>query len=28
VYVKTGAGWRFKSRTYLSPKEETASAVQ
>jgi hypothetical protein len=25
-YVKTGGGWRFKSRTYLSPKEEVASA--
>jgi hypothetical protein len=25
-YVKTAGGWRFKSRTYLSPKEETASA--
>jgi hypothetical protein len=28
TYVKTAAGWRFKSRTYLSPKEETASAIQ
>jgi hypothetical protein len=26
VYVKTSAGWRFKSRTYLSPKEETAAS--
>jgi hypothetical protein len=25
-YVKTAGGWRFKSRTYLSPKEEVASA--
>jgi hypothetical protein len=26
VYVKTAAGWKFKSRTYLSPKEEAAAA--
>jgi hypothetical protein len=26
VYVKTADGWKFKSRTYLSPKEETAAA--
>ena len=25
VYVKTAAGWKFKSRTYLSPKEEAAA---
>ena len=25
VYVKTPAGWKFKSRTYLSPKEEAAA---
>jgi hypothetical protein len=25
-YVKTAGGWRFKSRTYLSPKEEVAAA--
>jgi hypothetical protein len=25
TYVKTAAGWRFKTRTYLSPKEETAA---
>jgi SnoaL-like domain len=25
-YAKTPDGWRFKSRTYLSPKEEVASA--
>jgi hypothetical protein len=26
VYVKTADGWRFKSRKYLSPKEETAAS--
>ena len=26
VYVKAAGGWRFKSRTYLSPKEEAAAA--
>jgi hypothetical protein len=26
VYVKTAAGWKFKSRTYLSPKEEAAAS--
>ena len=26
VYVKTAEGWKFKSRTYLSPKEEAAAA--
>jgi hypothetical protein len=26
LYVKTAGGWKFKSRTYLSPKEETAAA--
>ena len=26
VYVKTAGGWRFKTRTYLSPKEEAAAA--
>jgi hypothetical protein len=25
LYVKTSAGWKFKSRTYLSPKEEAAA---
>jgi hypothetical protein len=25
VYVKTPAGWKFKSRTYLSPKEEASA---
>ena len=25
VYVRTAGGWKFKSRTYLSPKEETAA---
>jgi hypothetical protein len=25
TYVKTPAGWRFKTRTYLSPKEEAAA---
>ena len=25
-YVKTAGGWRIKSRTYLSPKEEVGSA--
>jgi len=25
VYVKTAAGWKFKSRTYLSPKEEASA---
>ncbi len=24
LYVKTSDGWKFKSRTYLSPKEEAA----
>ena len=24
TYVKTAAGWKFKTRTYLSPKEEAA----
>jgi hypothetical protein len=28
VYVKTAAGWRFKSRTYLSPKEEGEAAAR
>jgi hypothetical protein len=28
LYVKTPEGWKFKSRTYLSPKEETATAAQ
>jgi hypothetical protein len=28
VYVKTSGGWKFKSRTYLSPKEETAPPAQ
>jgi len=23
--VRTAAGWKFKSRTYLSPKEEAAT---
>jgi hypothetical protein len=27
-YVKTPDGWRFKSRTYLSPKEEQTGAAQ
>jgi len=25
-YVKTSGGWKFKSRTYLSPKDEQAAA--
>src|SRR4051812_38169214 len=25
VYVRTAAGWKFKTRTYLSPKEEAAA---
>jgi hypothetical protein len=28
VYVKTSGGWKFKSRTYLSPKEETPAPAQ
>ena len=28
LYVRTPDGWKFKSRTYLSPKEETAPAAQ
>jgi hypothetical protein len=27
-YVKTAEGWKFKSRTYLSPKEEQSAAAQ
>ena len=27
-YVMTPSGWKFKSRTYLSPKEEQAAAAQ
>lgn len=27
-YVKTPDGWKFKSRTYLSPKEEQAATTQ
>ena len=27
-YVKTAQGWKFKSRTYLSPKEEQSAAAQ
>jgi hypothetical protein len=27
-YVKTSGGWKFKSRTYLSPKDEQAAAGQ
>jgi hypothetical protein len=28
LYVKTPDGWKFKSRTYLSAKEETPAAAQ